>query len=542
LFEAKRWYELIPKTQLTPSAPSCDGDTVPLSQLLKQKIKDGIVAVSLANLCFVKVEFDLLSDHDRYYNKLPVTSSMLLALVLNLICFASMVWLVMQVLRRFPRRSLQLPFHLAFLLLLLIPVDFVRLELTNIADYQIVAFLKQPVVIIAVLAVSVLVVWKHRSLTKITAVVVGFFSPLALFMFAKIALVCLGVIQIKQCASNEPFPPSGAVRAGQPRVLWIIFDETDYRLAFKQRPPGLQLPEFDRLQQQSLAAANAYSPNDATILSMPALILGRRISSVSDEDACDLSITFADNGKTTTWTAQPSVFSEARSLGFNTALVGWYIPYDRMLGNALNFCAWYPFPSFQPTRDVTFAANMRCQIFSLSETFWLRHLYANICQDSLQTSLRVVTNSTYGLILLHLPPPHKPGVYLPEEHKFILWAKSKVQGYFNNLALADDELGALRHALEASGEWDKTWVILSSDHSWRESRLYDGQRDRRVPFLVKPPGANESMTYSQQFNTVLTHDLILAILHRDVTNQQNVVLWLNTYGSQAATITGGRQN
>ncbi len=527
--------------QTTPPAEHHEG-IIPLPQPLKQKIKDGIVAVSLANLCFIKVGFDLLFDQDRYFNKLLVTPSMLLALVLNILCFALVFWLVMRMLRRFPNTLLQLPFHLTFLLLLLFPVDFVRLKLTNIADYQIVAFLKQPVVIIAVLAVLVLVAWKHRSLTKIAGVAVGLLFPLALFSFVEIALVCLGMTQLKQCTSNVLLPPPGPVRAGQPRVLWIIFDETDYRLAFKQRPPGLQLPEFDRLQQQSLTAANAYSPNDATIMSMPALILGRRILSVSYEDACDLLITFADNRETATWTAQPSVFSEAHNLGVNTALVGWYVPYDRMLGSALNFCAWYPYPPFEPARADTFAANMRCQIFSLSETFWLRHLFANICQDSLQTSLRVVTNSTYGLILLHLPPPHKPGVYLPEKHQFILWAKSKVQGYFNNLALADDELGTLRHAMEQAGEWDKTWVILSADHSWRESKLYDGQRDHRVPFLVKPPGANGSMTYSRQFNTVLTHDLILAILHGEVTNQRNVALWLDTHGSQAATITGGRQD
>ena len=528
---------MIPRIQ-----PSADDGTVPLPRPLKQKIKDGIVAVSLANLCFIKVQFDLLSDHDRYFNKLLVTPSTLLAFALNIFCAASVFWLVVQTLRRFPHWWLQLPFHLIFLFLLLLPVDFLRLKLTHIADYQIYAFLKQPAVIISVSVLSVLVVWKHRFLARIGALVAGLFFPFALYTFVKIALVCLGLTQIKQCPGNMPLPPPGPVHAGQPRVLWIIFDETDYRLAFEQRPPGLQLPEFDRLQQQSLSATSAYSPSDATILSMPALILGRRIAVASDADNCDLSITFADDGGTCTWAGQPSVFSEARDLGVNTALVGWYIPYDRMLGNALNFCAWYAFPAYEPARAGTFAANMQRQFFSLAETFWLRHLFIGICRDSLQVSLQVVTNSTYGLILLHLPPPHKPGIYLREKHAFVLWPKSKVQGYFNNLALADDELGALRHAAEQARQWDKTWVILSSDHSWRESRLYDGRRDHRVPFLVKPPEPSEPMTYSRPFNTVLTRDLILAILHGEVTNQQNVALWLDTRGSQATTITGGRED
>ena len=69
----------------------------------------------------------------------------------------------------------------------------------------------------------------------------------------------------------------------------------------------------------------------------------------------------------------------------------------------------------------------------------------------------------------------------------------KATGYFNNLALAYRFLGQLRHAMETSGAWDKSWVIISADHSWRDSRIYDGVIDLRVPFLVKAPGAGQHL-------------------------------------------------
>jgi hypothetical protein len=237
-----------------------------------------------------------------------------------------------------------------FLFLLLLPLDFVRLKFFDITDYQLVVFMRQPAAVVCGLALLALFAWKHRLIAKIAAEMVAVLSPLAVFMLVKITLVCLNVVQLKQCDSQVMLPPPVPVRAGQPRVVWIIFDELDYRMVFAQRPAGLQFPEFDRLEQQSLSAANAYAPNDATIMSMPALILGERISDVSDADVCDLSITLADTGATTSWASQPSVFSRARDLGVNTALVGWYIPYDRMLPGALNFCAWYPFPLFEPAR------------------------------------------------------------------------------------------------------------------------------------------------------------------------------------------------
>src|SRR5208282_1432887 len=106
------------------------------------------------------------------------------------------------------------------------------------------------------------------------------------------------------------------------------------------------------------------------------------------------------------------------------------------------------------------------------------------------------------------------------------------QGYFNNLALADYELGEIRRVMNAAGLWDKTWIIISADHSWRSSKDFDGKRDLRVPFLVKPPGTTAPAVYSPQFNTTLTHDLILAMLRNEVTNQQNVADWLDAHRSE----------
>ena len=169
-----------------PAAPPAEHDkgTVPLPQPLKQKIKDGLVALSLANLCFMRVGFDLMSDKDRFFNKLPATTPMLLALAANLFGFALLAWLVMQVLRRFSSRWLHLAVHLVFLFTLLLPVDFLRVNLTEVTDYQVLMFLKQPVVMVCGFALLALIVWRHRLVAKIAATVVAIFSPLAIFVIA----------------------------------------------------------------------------------------------------------------------------------------------------------------------------------------------------------------------------------------------------------------------------------------------------------------------------------------------------------------------
>jgi hypothetical protein len=526
---------------LSASAEHYEG-TIPLPEPLKQKIKDGIVALSLANLCFTGAWFTLLYDQDYgYFNRLQVLPPSLLALVVNILGLAAVIWLAMCIRRRFPNRALRLGLHLAFLALLLIPMDFCRAQVFNILSHQVVVFFKQPVMMVCTPVFLALVVWQHDIVAKIAGVLVGILAPLAFLTLGKATLLCLAIIHLSQHAGDRGLQPPVPVSVDHPRVVWIIFDCTDYRLAFEQRPASVSLPEFDRLRNESLFCVNACSPGNSTISSMPALISGRRISDIAIANSSDLNCTLADTKEKTTWSRMPSVFAEAQTLGVNTALVGWYHPYDRVLGDGLNYCEWYAFPSFEPARASTFTAAMRRQIACMAWTFHYHRIYISICRGGLRQSLPLATNAIYGLILLHLPPPHGPGIYLPDKNEFTSWSTSGATGYFGNLALADFQLGKLRQAMETSGEWDKTWLIISSDHSWGASGSYDGRHDTRVPFIVKPPGKNEAITYSPKINTVLTHDLILAILRSEVASRQDLVPWLDKHGKPLPTLNVGKQ-
>jgi hypothetical protein len=513
------------------------GGYIPLPRPLKQKIKDGMVAFSMACLCFARPWSHLLFDGNNYFNKLPVARVELLALAVNVACLAWMVWLGIGIRRRCGTGMLSLLLDMSFLFLLVAPADFVRVELLNMTDADSLALMRQPAVISGFIVILVFVIWKHRLAARTLAAIIVITFPVALLVMARIILLCLNVMPVKTCASSPAAPPLLSIPAGRPRVVWMIFDETDYRLVFEQRPPNVPLPEFDRLRQTALSANHAFAPADSTIISMPALISGRRISA-AEPDGCDLGLTLADTGVAVEWSALASVFSRAREIGVNTALVGWYHPYARLLGGSLNYCSWYPFPIFEPARSTTFGGAMQQQIACLAGPFHLRQVFIDTCHDSLADAAAAVANPDYGLVLLHLPPPHGPGVYLPEKDEFTCRGIAPPAGYFNNLELADHELGALRRIMETSGQWDKSWVILSADHSWRKSQCYDGVRDYRVPFLVKSLEAGQSMTCSNQFNTVLTQDLILAIFRGEVTDQSTTTAWLDTHGKPELPVAG----
>jgi hypothetical protein len=83
--------------------------------------------------------------------------------------------------------------------------------------------------------------------------------------------------------------------------------------------------------------------------------------------------------------------------------------------------------------------------------------------------------------------------------------------------------------MEQAGLWDRTWVIVTSDHYWRDAKLYDGRQDYRIPFILKAPGKDQPVTYGNPFNTVVTQDLILAIFRKEISTVSEAAAWLDTH-------------
>lgn len=494
------------------------------------KITDALASFSLANLCLISAWFSLLYDADHgYFNHAVVNQYALVALALNIIIFTLFSWCVLRWARHAQKPWLRLGCDLILVFLLVLPMDFCRRQVFEMPDYKVLAFIRNPAGMLGIASLLLFCLWQHRRVARVVVMALVILSPLAFMTLSKAAMVSLGMVRLDQATEIPRLQPMTSVTADQPRVVWIIFDETDYRLGFDHRPPTLQMPAFDRLLGEALYATHAMSPADCTLFSMPSLISGHRVCDAGILNHSDLSLVLADERSRTNWSSLPSVFGEARTLGYNTALVGWYHPYDRVLSRDLNYCAWHPLPGYEPVQSTGLFNAILSQWESMAGNFRGRWFYINLCRSSLEKSCSVVTNSAYGLSLLHLAPPHKPSVYDPAREEYTLFNASKIQGYYKNLALADRFLGQLRHAMEESGQWNRTWLIVSSDHSWRESPLVDGQRDLRVPFIVKAPAQSRSILYTNQMNTVLTHDLILAILRRDITTPDQTVTWLNAH-------------
>jgi hypothetical protein len=485
---------------------------------------DIVLAFSVANLCFIQSWSGLLFERVfGYYNRVPVNRASLGALLINIVGTGLILWLLVQCVRAINRRSIWAVANLALCVALLVPLNFARTYFWEVTGGKVSALVKHPLTIgVAVIALAG-VVWLHRYAGKLAMAVYLILSPMILFTVGKSAWLLIN----PPPAFEDALAPATPSRTTAPRVVWLLLDELDQRIAFETIPPNVALPELTRFYNESFHATNAFPPGGATRYSLPALTMGRQVRGERPKSAGELSFKGGIH-----WSEADTVFSRARSLGFSTALVGWYHPYGRVLGGHLERCEWFSYPPFEEERGFTLreaAINQLCSVFS---QFQQRRLHFKNFKASEAAALDFLTNSPAGLTLLHLPVPHTPGIYDPQRRQFTTWKYSRSREYLDNLVLADQLFGKIRRAMEQTGTWDGTWLILSSDHWWRDSGGYDGKVDHRIPFIVKAPGQNEPVVYNAKFDTVITYHLILSILKGELTSTAQLPRWMDAFRTE----------
>jgi hypothetical protein len=502
--------------------------------------RDLAIGLSLANLSFLRIWTELLTytHADAYSMHLPPSRLEYLAAVVNVLLLGALFFLAATLARRSPDPRWRTLARWAFFVALLLPINALRSMMSRFFPYlksplfELVGTRGVALLALGACAAGLFVMWRWpRAVTGAAAAVLLVLSPLVPMTFAQ-ALWKAARYDASGFLDPPPAPfLTGARKA--PRVLWVIFDEWDQRLTFPARSPKIQLPEIDRFRAESLYAANAYSPGGETQYSMPALITGRMVADVDKVAPDELMLHLPDTPSPQPWSRQANIFSAARAAGFNTAVVGWYHPYCRLIEWSLSACWDWPMSRQNNSMGSSFVEILPNQPRSLFETELLsvfgRSLataaHVETYRELLARAESVAANAAYGLVLLHLPVPHAPHAYNRLTGRFDL-GNAPIRGYLDSLVLTDRTLAALRRAMQAAGDWDNTTILLSADHSYRAAAALDGHKDHRVPFLLKLAGHSEPATFSEPFNTLLTRDLLLAILRGEIATPPEAAAWI----------------
>ena len=363
--------------------------------------------------------------------------------------------------------------------------------------------------------VASLIYWREAFVRRGTKSCL-FISPLIAILFGQMLLWNSWKAEVGSLSdvSAEVVSKRPAAAESSP-VYLFVFDEWSY---VRSTDDGEFLPQQEnirRLCREATVFHNARSPADSTKLSLPRIIyqadgLIRRSDARTDWDV---------HGDVRPSPQVPSLFKHAQDHGYRTALLGFYHPYGTILDGQLDFCRTYahnPQSQTLPGRMGELALkNVQFWTDPLSRLAWQKtypvvfseHWVAlhRRFQNDAERLIRTWPNNTFAMF--HWPLPHAPFVFNTDGSYRGPFTDDRMKGtpedYERHLIYLDRVIGELVDTLKASGKYEASMIILTSDHSWRRDPdptvVAQTADNCWVPLIVKLPHQTDSNESSKLF-------------------------------------------
>jgi len=499
---------------------------------------DFLVTLSLSNLVFFKQWSDLTRPPTPWrFEAVSAFPASHLGLMASVLVLAIVLWLPFLIARL--RHSRVEPLYLILLPFFFLALNGVRggIRSKSFSPGALLAYFPKPVglgIALAILALALFLIFRQRR-----------FLP-ALFRTVFLGLAPFVLMTFGNSASYLASAPPPISRPEVPhnpnlgRVVWIIFDMWDYRLTYEDRIEDLAMPNIEKFGRQAFSGTTVSPPGSWTPLSIPGYLFGRSVHEllyVPEEKSFMASVCGPTNRLALR--DQPNVFSRAKDIGARTAAVGWHLPYCQLLGANADYCDRFPvhnelrtpyLPELLPSM-----ANFFHELTFLSQSEAYTHLesFAHI-RD---LAVKRASDPDLDFVYVHWPIPHDPYLY-DRDADVVSLKGNRIQTYWDNLALTDKVFGEMRRGLENAGLWDKSTVIVTSDHGATRRKL-DGKGDTvivssdlsrqtipgrvtvdtRIPFLVKLPNQQDELIFDKPFNSIIAYDLVEEFLEKKISDK-----------------------
>jgi hypothetical protein len=307
-------------------------------------------------------------------------------------------------------------------------------------------------------------------------------------------------------------------------VFVFVFDEWSWLRSSRCGELRPIFPNVRRLCDQAFLFREARSPYKSTIHSLPRLLFQNDLV-LARRDGSTFWVT--PEGEVPT-VEVASIFQLAMEHGYNTYMLGWYLPFHRILGDQTDYCLSLPaFPKGETLPDEMLLATYRNLQFwtdPVSRKTWdivhtdiiSRYRY-RINADCRREMFRIIDSSPNNkLAVFHVPTPHWPCVFNPDGSYFRCSAlEHSPEDYERSLVHLDFYIGELLERLRDRGSFEDALIIITSDHACQTELDPTFRTDRdwvcRVPLIIKLPGQHSGRVIDHPFCTNQLKPLLDAV-------------------------------
>ena len=340
-------------------------------------------------------------------------------------------------------------------------------------------------------------------------------SPVTLIMLA--AFVQLARYPGTPAAYSTPQQATGSDSrdsTARPSVYVFLFDELSYRFMYQDGAVRRDLPHLRWLSERATNYHGAQAPGDETAASIPGLLAGRDLSGVwlSGDEVLEI----LPDGKRLPLNLQTrdSLFARARANGFRTEMVGFYLPYCRLLSGVADACqsfSWYNMSAGAETFSPIHAILTNVGLWPYEWPFGMLKvpvlclLERRIVDRTAAAAVVDPRASRRRFRFVHFSVPHHPFVFDRDGYNPPADPMQKsAENYERQLRYVDTLAGMLIDRLEQADVFDGSTLVVMSDHEFRWAQLVEADK-AHIPLIIKRPGqrSREDVTEPVKANAVL---------------------------------------
>jgi hypothetical protein len=291
-----------------------------------------------------------------------------------------------------------------------------------------------------------------------------------------------------------------------PSIIALLFDEMSFAYLYDGTEVRAEFPNIRAFAARATNYLNVRAPGDETMVSVPGYLAGRAFDNIRVEGN-HLDYELGPDRAVFKPQQPDGLFARARGAGYSPEVAGYYFPYCELLGTLADRCRSFSFynvstarTGFSPVHPIMTTLILWPMQFPLGllKNPPFAALQRSLVEETTAFAERPMGASPPAFRLVHFSIPHLPFVFDEEGYDppFNPLRQRPDTWYVRQLHYADRLFGELMARMQQDGSFDRTTVVLFSDHGFRSQGRETNSR--HVPFLVKRAGQAARMNVMEQ--------------------------------------------
>jgi len=313
------------------------------------------------------------------------------------------------------------------------------------------------------------------------------------------------------------------LRAGESKlpssIHIILFDGLPYDSGiFKNK-------NFSKLVSESYIFHNAISAGKESLSSIPQMLTGQSGQVLPQGDRLLIK-----TDKEIVSVSKDNIFSLARSYGDNVFITGFFHEYCHLFKNFTDGCSDYSVYATYTSFVHRGLFNELVDRWRILETSWLSifgieninlaqkvaviydgkeehnpYLWAALFKNLVSDYQKFMKeNNEPALFFTHLNSPHAPFVFddsgnlLFRDSAYTVMPLPLRENYEQEMRYLDSVLGVFLEDIKNSSDYEKSMIIIASDHSLKQLPDFSGEITH-VPLIIKAPFQKERVDIYEEF-------------------------------------------